>query len=201
MNERTCIVTRKTYPVEELIRFVVSPSGEILPDIKRNLPGRGVYILARKYLINKAITSSCLVNHFAHKLNKKNMSLTINPDTPDLIEKLLINKAVKSLSLGRKAGKITYGFNNCDKAIREHKVARMLHTIGTSSDSVNKISQAIFASKIDVKQEFIFTESDLEKAFGDLNIMHVAILHGNTTKYIVKNIDKLHIYRECFIII
>ncbi len=39
---RMCAVTRQVRPIDELIRFVVAPSGEVVPDLKRKLPGRGL---------------------------------------------------------------------------------------------------------------------------------------------------------------
>ena len=45
--ERTCVVTRTVRPVEEMIRFVVGPEGAVVPDLKRKLPGRGVWVSAR----------------------------------------------------------------------------------------------------------------------------------------------------------
>jgi hypothetical protein len=33
-TERTCALSRKLKPVSELIRFVVGPAGEAVPDIK-----------------------------------------------------------------------------------------------------------------------------------------------------------------------
>ena len=43
---RMCAVTRQVRPIDELIRFVVSPSGEAIPDLKRKLPGRGLWVSA-----------------------------------------------------------------------------------------------------------------------------------------------------------
>ena len=43
-GERTCALTRDLKPVSEMIRFVVGPAGEAVPDIKRKLPGRGIWI-------------------------------------------------------------------------------------------------------------------------------------------------------------
>src|SRR6202040_1354432 len=40
-RSRMCAVTRQVRPIDELIRFVVSPQGEVIPDLKRKLPGRG----------------------------------------------------------------------------------------------------------------------------------------------------------------
>ena len=52
---RTCIVqrTRKEKPV--LLRFVLSPQNEVLPDIKGDLPGRGVWVTARKDCVADAV--------------------------------------------------------------------------------------------------------------------------------------------------
>ncbi len=41
-TERLCIATRVVRPIEDLIRFVIAPDGEAVPDLKHNLPGRGV---------------------------------------------------------------------------------------------------------------------------------------------------------------
>ena len=43
---RMCALTRQVRPIDELIRFVVAPSGEVAPDLKRKLPGRGLWISA-----------------------------------------------------------------------------------------------------------------------------------------------------------
>ncbi len=37
-----CAVTRQVAPTDDLIRFVLSPTGEVVPDLKRKLPGRGL---------------------------------------------------------------------------------------------------------------------------------------------------------------
>src|SRR3954470_23910324 len=41
---RMCAVSREVRPIDELIRFVVSPQGDIVPDLKRKLPGRGMWV-------------------------------------------------------------------------------------------------------------------------------------------------------------
>ena len=46
--ERLCVATRRTRPVDDMIRFVVGPDGMLTPDLKRNLPGRGVWVTARR---------------------------------------------------------------------------------------------------------------------------------------------------------
>ena len=53
--ERLCALTREVKPLAELIRFVAAPDGAIVPDIKRKLPGRGVWVTARRAAIDEAV--------------------------------------------------------------------------------------------------------------------------------------------------
>src|ERR1700748_1889971 len=52
---RMCAVSREQRPVDELIRFVVSPQGEVVPDIKRKLPGRGLWLSASRQTVAEAV--------------------------------------------------------------------------------------------------------------------------------------------------
>ena len=40
--QRTCIATGETGAPERMIRFVVGPEGDVVPDLARRLPGRGL---------------------------------------------------------------------------------------------------------------------------------------------------------------
>src|SRR5215213_9034709 len=42
--ERTCVLTRRTAPREELIRLALGPDGEVAPDVRARAPGRGAWI-------------------------------------------------------------------------------------------------------------------------------------------------------------
>src|SRR5215213_10223940 len=42
--ERTCVLTRRSAPREELIRLALSPDGEVAADIRARAPGRGAWI-------------------------------------------------------------------------------------------------------------------------------------------------------------
>src|SRR6202158_5990271 len=52
---RMCAVTREVRPIGELIRFVVAPSGEVVADLKRKLPGRGLWVSASRQAIAEAV--------------------------------------------------------------------------------------------------------------------------------------------------
>ena len=53
--ERRCIVTGDVQPKAGLIRFVVGPEGQVVPDLSGKLPGRGIWVTADRDLIAKAV--------------------------------------------------------------------------------------------------------------------------------------------------
>ena len=52
--ERKCIATGDVQPKFGLIRFVVGPDDQIVPDILGKLPGRGIYVSADRAALEKA---------------------------------------------------------------------------------------------------------------------------------------------------
>ncbi len=52
---RMCAVSREVCPIDELIRFVVAPSGDVIPDLKRKLPGRGLWVRASRRTVAEAV--------------------------------------------------------------------------------------------------------------------------------------------------
>ena len=53
MSERRCIYTREVAPRDGLIRFAVSPEGEVVPDLEEKLPGRGLWLTARADIVRE----------------------------------------------------------------------------------------------------------------------------------------------------
>ncbi len=68
MNERTCIVTRKSASAKMLIRFVIGLNNQIVPDLKANLPGRGVWVSAHHSVIEKAVKQKLFIEILKQKL-------------------------------------------------------------------------------------------------------------------------------------
>ncbi len=94
---RRCVVTRAERAPDDLLRFVVDPSGAIVPDLARKLPGRGVWVTADKASVAAAVKA----NAFAKSLKRQ---VTVAPDLPDRVESLFVKRALEALSLANKAG-------------------------------------------------------------------------------------------------
>ncbi|HTV28770.1 MAG TPA: DUF448 domain-containing protein, partial [Xanthobacteraceae bacterium] len=63
-RERLCVATRTALPVADLIRFVIGPGGEAVPDIKCKLPGRGVWVTATQEVLKEAIRRKTFARGF-----------------------------------------------------------------------------------------------------------------------------------------
>src|ERR1700710_2163906 len=92
---RMCAVTRQVRPIDELIRFVVAPSGEVIADLKRKLPGRGLWVSAS----HRAVAEAVRRNHF-NKGFKRNVHVatTLPEDTGNL----LVRGVIEALAMAAK---------------------------------------------------------------------------------------------------
>src|ERR1700748_1518034 len=54
-NGRRCIATMESRPAAELIRFVLSPDGEVTPGVGARLPGRGAWVTATRSAVDLAV--------------------------------------------------------------------------------------------------------------------------------------------------
>src|SRR5687768_18017416 len=94
-TERFCAATRVVKPVDDMIRFVIGPDG-VVPDLKRKLPGRGLWITATKSALADAVTRKVFARGFKREVK-------IAPDLPDLTERLLVRAALDALAIAGKA--------------------------------------------------------------------------------------------------
>ena len=97
-TERMCVVSRQVKGIDDLIRFVRAPTGEVVPDVRRKLPGRGAWISADKTALDTAIEKKLFGRAFRGK-GKADRNL------PQLVETLLRRAALDALSIANKAGR------------------------------------------------------------------------------------------------
>ena len=121
---RMCAVSREQRPVDELIRFVVSPQGEVIPDIKRKLPGRGLWISASRQTVAEAVRRHQFSRGFKRDVR---VAESLAADT----ETLLARSAVEALAIAAKAGQVISGFAKVEAALADRKdraaIAALVH--------------------------------------------------------------------------
>jgi uncharacterized protein len=192
MNDRTCIVTRESGPAEGLIRFVAGPDGSVVPDLKRNLPGRGCWVKAERRYVDEAVRKKL----FPRALKE---SVTVPEDLGALVDRLLTKSALGSLSLARKAGAVVTGSAKVDDAIRSGRAAMVLHALEAAADGVRKLDQArravVHAGGPDIPAFTLFKGDEMDLAFGGGNVIHAAVLEGTAATGFVTRAHLLHRFR------
>lgn len=108
---RTCLASGEARPADSMIRFVVGPDGRLVPDLARKLPGRGLWVTARRELLARAIARKA----FARAARK---AVVVDPDLPERIERLLRERALEALALARRSGAAVNGFAKVEDRLR-----------------------------------------------------------------------------------
>ena len=192
MNDRTCIVTRRPAGPDELIRFVVGPDGAVVPDLKRNLPGRGCWVTADREHVDKAAKKGV----FARALKAQ---VTVSPDLGGMVDRLLAKSALGALGLARKAGVVALGATKVEASVRSGAALLVLHAAEASEDGLRKIAQArratAHAGGPEIMAYKLFSEQELGLALGGTNVIHAAVLAGDAGRAAEKRMVALDRYR------
>ena len=192
MNDRTCIVTRRPAGPDELIRVVVGPDGAVVPDLKRNLPGRGCWVTADREHVDKAAKKGM----FARALKAQ---VEVPSDLGAMVDRLLSRSALGALGLARKAGVVALGATKVEASVRSGAALLVLHAAEASEDGVRKIAQArratVHSGGPEIMAYKLFSEQELGLALGGTNVIHAAVLAGDAGRSAEKRMVALDRYR------
>lgn len=188
---RTCCVTRAERPPEEMIRFVLAPDGTVTPDLKRRLPGRGVWITASAGVVAQALKRRAFDRGFKGKA-------TVPADLPEQIDRLMEADCLQRLSLANKAGLVTTGFAKVEAAIAAGDTIAILHAADGGQDGKRKIGQALrrrFGDAAPPEME-CFGSAQLDLALGRTNVIHAALRAGPASAALLESMKRLQVYRS-----
>jgi predicted RNA-binding protein YlxR (DUF448 family) len=188
-RERFCVATRTVQPVSGLIRFVVGPDGEAVPDIKSKLPGRGVWVTATRDALEDAIKRKV----FARGLKR---DVRLPPDLATRTERLLEQAVIDALGMAHKAGLVAAGFGRTGQALEREDVAAVLHAAEAAPDGVRKLDAAVRhrPSQPPPVIEFL-TSAQLDLALGRPNVVHAALLAGPASDTFLSRSRRLERFR------
>jgi uncharacterized protein len=195
---RMCAVTREVRPIGELIRFVVSPQGEVIPDLKRKLPGRGLWVSASRQAVAEAVRRHQFGRGFKRDVR---VAPTLAADT----EALLTRSVIEALAMAAKAGQVVSGFGKVEDALRQRQaqasVQALVHAADGAADGIRKLD-AIARQNAAVNDESnpfpvvtALTSEQLDLALGRSNVIHAALLAGPASKTFLSRSQLLVRYR------
>lgn len=192
-GHRLCAATRAELAPDELIRFVADPAGEIVPDLARRLPGRGVWVKAEKAVVAQAVKAKV----FGRSLKRQ---VKATPDLADRVEGLLAQRALAALSLANKAGLVTTGFAQVDALLEGGAVALLLHGADAAEGGCDKLNRKFIAISAARGRPApilsLLTTEQLSLALGRSNVVHAALILGGMTQRVLSEAERLERYRS-----
>lgn len=165
---RTCIVTRVARDKAEMIRFVAGPAGDIVPDLKGDLPGRGFWVTADRKILEEAVRK-----HAFTKVTKGQAKA--DAGLPERVAQLLERQLLDQLGLAKKSGHLVAGFDKVDAALRGGQVKFLLEASDGSADGRGKLAR-VAGPGVEIWAPL--PSEALAPALGRLHAVHVAVKPG-----------------------
>jgi predicted RNA-binding protein YlxR (DUF448 family) len=194
---RMCAVTREVRPIDELIRFVVAPSGEVMADLKRKLPGRGLWVSASHHAVAEAVRRHQFSRGFKRDVR---VAPTLAADT----EALLVRFVIEALAMAAKAGQVISGFSKVADALErqiQSPIKALIHASDGAADGIRKLDAMVRQNagngkeSVEIPVIAALTSEQLDLALGRSNVIHAALLAGPASKTFLSRSHVLVRYR------
>ena len=190
--ERFCVATRAVRPVENLIRFVVAPDGQAVPDLKRKLPGRGVWVTATQVALDAAIKGNAFARGFKRDVR-------VARDLAAQTERLIERAALDALAIAGKTGTVVNGFARVEEALDRDDILALIHAADAAEEGRRKLGTVLHRYTAGKTREIVvidaFTGAQLDLALNRLNVVHAALLAGPGSETFLSRAARLSRFR------
>ncbi len=150
-----------------MLRFVLGPDRAIVPDLLAKLPGRGIWLSARRDVLETARTRGA----FARAARGP---VTLPPDLPLMIEGMLVRRITELLGLARRAGQAVCGFQKAREWLTTGQAALVVQASDGSPDERRRV----LSGARDVPVAAPLPAHALGAVFGRDHAVHVAVARG-----------------------
>lgn len=181
---RRCLVTGEVRPREAMIRFVLSPEGEVMVDLRGSLAGRGMWLSAKRDVINTASVKGS----FAKAARRE---VKTPPGLADEVERLLARRCLDLLGLARRAGEAVAGFEKVRALLERGKAVVLL----TATDGAPGGRQKAKSGAQGLTLVELFTRAELSSALGREGVTHAALTRGRLAERFLVEAGRLAGFR------
>lgn len=196
---RQCALTREVKPAADLVRFVVSPDGELVPDTDARAEGRGVWISLGEKYVAEAVRRKA----FERSLKEK---VRLPDDLPGLTRRRLTERFVSALQMAKKAGQLVTGAHRVREIIASGEIVALITATDAAEDGRSKMLSALAgAAKAaaaeggearDVPHLELLDSGQLGLALGLESVIHAALVEGAASRSALTRARKLVQYLD-----
>ena len=174
--QRTCIATGETGAPDRMIRFVVGPEGDVVPDLARRLPGRGLWVKAERAAVERAVAK----NLFARAARA---SVKPAADLAERVERLLLERTLADLSRARRAGRAVAGFVRVEQMVGQRRAGLLVVADEADGDGLGKLK----ASGLPIAR--LGDAAALGGIFGREQAVYVAVVRDDAGGAFIERIE------------
>ena len=168
-SQRRCIVSGEVLSPACMVRFVVGPDGQIVPDVDQKLPGRGYWVRARRELLQRAVERDA----FSKAARAK---VVVPPDLAHCVEGLLVARLGSLLGLARRAGVLTLGFAKVEPLLRSAagRIAALVEASNSGDADRGKLL-SLARRNGGIRVVGCLTDEEIGVALGRENVVHACL--------------------------
>ena len=166
-------------PKAGLIRFVVGPDNQVVPDVLGKLPGRGMYVTA-----DRAVLEEARKGQFSRSAKQ---AVTVPDDLADEVERQMARRVVDLIALTRKSGRAVCGFEKVKGWLAGGERVRVLVQ---ASDGSERGKTKLWTPE-GARYFGCLTSAELGLAFGRQSVIHGALATGGLSNRVVEEATKL----------
>jgi predicted RNA-binding protein YlxR (DUF448 family) len=177
--DRKCIATGEVQPKYGLVRFVVGPDMQIVPDILGKLPGRGIYVAADRDAIELAVKKKLFTR-------AAKQQVTVPDGLVEEVEKQIARRVIDLISLQRRGGRAVAGYEKVKGWLQSEEAEVLIQAVDGSGRGKSKLSTPHYGQYIGW-----LTADELGLAFGRQTVIHGALASGGLTQRVVEEAQRL----------
>lgn len=180
---RRCIVTGAVRPKAELIRFVVDPAGTIVPDPGNELPGRGIWCVPARDVLNTARQ-----RRFARAARRP---VSVPADLAERTRWLLTRRVADRLGLAARAGEAVAGFAKVRGWLEAGHAGVYLHARDAAVDGPERLRRLGRGVRPGLAVMNLLDSGELGAALGRGPMVHVAVADGGHARRLLADARRL----------
>ena len=177
---RRCVVTRERGERERMLRFVVGPDRHVVPDLAAKLPGRGIWLSARRDVLETARSK----NAFARAARAP---VVVPPHLTQLVADGLTRRVTELLGLARRAGQANCGFERAREWLAGGRAGLVIQAQDGSPDERSRFT----SGRRDVPVAMPLGAAALGAVFGRDHVVHVVVAPGRLAETLRVETDRL----------
>ena len=181
---RRCLVTGQRLPKHRLLRFVAGPGDSVVPDLDGRLPGRGLWLIPERQILEQA----CRKNLFSRAARRR---LAVPGNLAENLDALCERRALDLIGLACRAGEARSGFEKIQSAVASGRIGLYLLARDAAPDALRKAQAMIAAAPNPVALRAAFDAQAQGAAAGQVPRVHLGLAPGRLADRLLQELDRL----------